>query len=144
MVTRGRETQDMGNTELTLLPPPERCVPHRTPSNGEGGWALWRPQGTRRQDRTGGLQGGARSGTHGGAGSSGYNGGSGSSGGHGGSGDSGGHGGTAAAPPTPVSSAGALLPPKKNFLGVNRGSIGHLGALWRRRHLGALWRRRHS
>ncbi len=51
MVTRGRETQDMGNTGLTLLPPPERCVPHRTPSNGEGGWALWRPPGTRRQDR---------------------------------------------------------------------------------------------
>ncbi len=64
MGTRGRETQDMGNTGLTLLPPPER-------SNGEGGWALWRPQGTRRQDRTGGFQGGARSGTHGGAGSSG-------------------------------------------------------------------------
>ncbi len=43
-----------GNTrhgEHRLLPPPERCVPHRTPSNGEGGWALWRPQGTWRQDR---------------------------------------------------------------------------------------------
>ncbi len=63
MGTRGGETRDMGNTGLTVLPPPERCVPHRIPSNGEGGWALWRPQGTRRQDRTGGLQGGARSGT---------------------------------------------------------------------------------
>ncbi len=41
----------MGNTGLTLLPPPERRVPHHTPSNGEGGWALWRPQGTRRQER---------------------------------------------------------------------------------------------
>ncbi len=82
MGTRGRETQDMGNTGLTLLPPP--------PSNGE---ALWRPQGTRRQNRTGGLQGGARSGTHGGAGSSGSHGGSRDSGGHGGSGSSGGHGG---------------------------------------------------
>ncbi len=51
MVTRGRETQDMGNTGLTLLPPPKRRIPRRTPSNGERGWALWRPQGTRRQDR---------------------------------------------------------------------------------------------
>ncbi len=93
MGTRGRETRDTENTGLTVLPPPERCVPHRTQSNGEGGWALWRPQGTRRQDRTGGLQGGAHSGTHGGAGSSGGHGGSGDSGGHGGSGDSGRHGG---------------------------------------------------
>ncbi len=31
------KTRDMGNTGLTVLPPPERCVPHRTPSNGEGG-----------------------------------------------------------------------------------------------------------
>ncbi len=62
--------------------------------NGEGGWVLWRPQGTRRQDRTGGLQGGARSGTHGGAGSSGGHGRSVSSGGHGGLGSSGGHGGS--------------------------------------------------
>ncbi len=46
MVTRGRETQDMGNTGLTLLPPPERCVPHRKPSNGEGGGG-----------RSGGLKG---------------------------------------------------------------------------------------
>ncbi len=37
MGTRGGETRDMGNTGLTVLPPPERCVPHRTPSNGEGG-----------------------------------------------------------------------------------------------------------
>ncbi len=41
--TRGGETRDKGNTGLTVLPPPERCVPHRIPSNGEGGWALWRP-----------------------------------------------------------------------------------------------------
>ncbi len=84
-----------GNTRhsLTLLPPPERCVPHRTPSNGEAGWALWRPQGARGQDRTGGLQGGARSGSHGGSGSLGGHGGSGDLGGHGGAGSSGGHGG---------------------------------------------------
>ncbi len=56
---------------------------------GGGGGALWRPQGTWRQDRTGGLKGGARSGTHGGAGSSGGHGGSGDLGGHSGSGDSG-------------------------------------------------------
>ncbi len=110
MGTRGSETQDMGNTGLTLLPPPEGFVPHRTPSNGEGGGALCRPQGTWRQDRTGGLQGGARSRTHGGAGSS---------GGHGGSGDSGGHGGTASKAvdpaPAPASPAGALLPPPKKI-----------------------------
>ncbi len=95
MGTRGGEKRDTENTGLTVLPPPERCVPR--------GWALWRPQGTRRQDRTGGLQGGARSGTHGGAGSSGGHGGSGDSGrhggaerlgSHGGSGESGGHGGS--------------------------------------------------
>ncbi len=45
MDMRGEETQDMGNTGLTLLPPPKRC----TPSGGGG--TLWRPQGTRRQDR---------------------------------------------------------------------------------------------
>ncbi len=56
------------------------------------------------------------------------------SGGHGGSGVSGGHGGSgvseAAAPapePRPASTAKALLPPKKNFLGESRGSIGHWG-----------------
>ncbi len=58
----------------------------------------------------------------------------------------GGHGGTAsetAAPaPTSVSSAGALLlPPPQNFLGENRGYIGHLGAHWRRGLLGALGKR---
>ncbi len=75
-------------------------------------------------DRTGGLQGGARSGSHGGSGGSGGHGGAGSSGGHGGAGSSGGHGGagslgghggtaseTAAPAPTSVSLAGALLPP---------------------------------
>ncbi len=56
--------------------------------------------------------------------------------------------------PTPASPSGALLPPpKKKFLGESRGSIGHLGALWKRGLLGALWkhgllgllwRRRHS
>ncbi len=51
MGKRGGETRDTERQSLTLLPPPEWCVPHRTPSNGEGGWALWRPQGTRRQDR---------------------------------------------------------------------------------------------
>ncbi len=139
MGTRGGETRDMGNTGLTVLPPPERCV--RTPSNGRGGWALWRPQGTRRQDRTGGLQGGARSGTHGGAGSSGGHGGAGSSGGHGGSGNSGGHGGsgslgghggtaseTAAPAPASVSLAGALLPPQK----ISMGKIGATSGTWGR------------
>ncbi len=155
MVTRGRETQDMGNTGLTLLPPPERWVPHRTPSNGEGGWVLWRPQGTRRQDRTGGLQGGARSGTHGELGSPwrirelgrpwwirGL-------------------GmpwldrlrGRGPSPRPGLRGWSPTSPPKKNFLGENRGSIGHLGALRRRGLLGALWklghlgvlgRRRHS
>ncbi len=37
MGTRGGETQDTERHSLTLLPPPKRCVPHRTPSNGEGG-----------------------------------------------------------------------------------------------------------
>ncbi len=43
MGTRGGETRDTGNTGLTVLPPPERCV--RTPSNGRGG------------GRSGGLKG---------------------------------------------------------------------------------------
>ncbi len=123
----------MGNTGLTLLPPPPEHTIQR-----EGGWALWRPQGTWRQDR--GLQGGARSGTHGGAGArrrwrvvraSGGHGGSGSSGSHGGLGDSGGHGGTASdglapAPARPLRLEPYYPPPKK-FLGESRGSIGHLG-----------------
>ncbi len=46
MGTRGGETRDMGNTGLTVLLPPERCVPHRIPSNGEGGGG-----------RSGGLKG---------------------------------------------------------------------------------------
>ncbi len=46
---------------LTLLPPPERCVSHRTPSNGEGGGRSGGLKG--HGDRTGGLQSGARSGT---------------------------------------------------------------------------------
>ncbi len=34
--------------------------------------------------------------------------------------------------------------PHQNFLGESRGSIRHLGALWKSGHLGALWKRRHS
>ncbi len=45
MGTRGGETRDTERQSLTLLPPPERRVPRRTPSNGEWGWA-----GNRRQD----------------------------------------------------------------------------------------------
>ncbi len=78
----GRETQDMGTQVWQLLPPPERCIPHRTPSNGEGGGCSGGLKG--HGDSTGGLQGCTCSGTHGGAGSSGGHGGSGSSGGHGG------------------------------------------------------------
>ncbi len=120
-----------------------------TPSNGEGGWALWSLKGRRTgQDRTGGLQGDARSGTHGGAGSSGGHGGAGSSGGHGGSGDSGGHGGSGnigrpwrdrlrgrGPSPHPASSAGALLPlQKKNSLG----KIGAQSGTWGAREARAL------
>ncbi len=55
-------------TDITHLPTPNRHVPHRTTSNGEGSG---RSGGlTGHGDRTGGLQGVARSGTHGGAGSS--------------------------------------------------------------------------
>ncbi len=79
---------------------------------------------------SGGHGGAGSSGGHGGAGSSGGHGGAGSSRGHGGAGSSRGHGGTTsettAPAPASVSSAGALLPPP-NFLGENRGSIGHLG-----------------
>ncbi len=63
---KGVETQGKGRQSLTLPPPSNRRVPRRTTSKGEGGWALWRPQGP--GDRTGDLQGGARSGTHGGSG----------------------------------------------------------------------------
>ncbi len=56
-----------GGTGLTLLPPPKRHIPRRATSNGEGGGCSGGLKGHR--DRTGGLQGGARSGTHGGAGS---------------------------------------------------------------------------
>ncbi len=78
---------------------------------------------------SGGHGGSGSSGGHGGAGSSGGHGGAGSSGGHGGAGSSGGHGGaaseTVAPAPTSVSSVGALLPPPQNFLGGNKGSLGH-------------------
>ncbi len=53
MGTRGRETQDMG-TQVWHYPPPNRLIPCRTTSNGEGPWVLWTwkgPQGTWRQDR---------------------------------------------------------------------------------------------
>ncbi len=50
MGTRG-ETQETERESLTLPPPSNRRVPRRMTSKGEGGWALWRPQGTRRQDR---------------------------------------------------------------------------------------------
>ncbi len=136
MGTRGGETQDMGNTGLTLLPPPERCVPHRTPSNG-GGWALWRPQGTRRKDRrppgrrpfrdprrSGELRRPWRVSELGrpwrvrlrGRGPS-------------------PHPGLYGWSPT--------TPPPPNFLGESRGSRGHLGALGKRGHLGALGKRGH-
>ncbi len=42
----GRETQGRGRQTVTLPPPPNRRVPRRITSKGEGGWALWRPQGT--------------------------------------------------------------------------------------------------
>ncbi len=45
MGTRGGESQDMGNTGLTSLPPPEWCVPHRTHPTERGG------------GRSGGLKG---------------------------------------------------------------------------------------
>ncbi len=51
MGTRGRETQDMGTQVWHNPPPPNRHVPRHTTSNGEGGWALWRPQGTWSLDR---------------------------------------------------------------------------------------------
>ncbi len=138
MGTRGGETQDTERQSLTLLPPPERCVPHRTLSNGEGGWAPGGLHGT--GGRYTGLQSSARSGSHGGSGDSGGHGGSGDSGGHGGSGslgghggsgDSGGHGGTTsetAAPAPPRSRRPEpYYPPPPNFLGEIRGYIGHLG-----------------
>ncbi len=130
---------------LTLLPPPERCVSHRTPSNGEGGGRSGGLKG--HGDRTGGLQSGARSGTQGGVGSSGGHGGSGDSGdhgvaerlgGHGGSGNSGRHGGaerlgghggsedtgshggsgdSVALALGLATQAMAIWPPKKKFLG---------------------------
>ncbi len=61
--------QRQRKTKSDITPPSNRRVPRRTTSKGEGGWALWRPQGP--GDRTGDLQGGARSGTHGGSGDSG-------------------------------------------------------------------------
>ncbi len=39
------------SSDIIPPPPPNRRIPRCTTSNGEGGWALWRPQGTWRQDR---------------------------------------------------------------------------------------------
>ncbi len=81
---KGEETKAEEDKLWHYPPPPlpigaSRAVWHRKGRGGgrSGGLKVL-------GDRTGGLQGGARSGTHGG---------SGDSGGHGGSGDSGGHGG---------------------------------------------------
>ncbi len=161
MGTRVGETRDMGNTALTVLPPPERCVPHRTPSNGEGGGALEasrdtetgqdrRPPGRRpfrdpRRSRELGRPWPIREAM---AVQSAW--------------------AAMADPGTPVAMADRGTPaamagppprprpqppprslrqepyyPPKNFLGENRGSIGHLGALGRCGHLRALVRRGH-
>ncbi len=39
------------SSDIIPPPPPNRRIPRCTTSMGEGGWALWRPQGTWRQDR---------------------------------------------------------------------------------------------
>ncbi len=159
MVTRGRETQDMGNTGLTLLPPPytiqrggrsgglkghgdrtgkeaSRAAPIPGPTAEQGARAAMADPGTREAMADPGARAamaeqGARAAMV--------------------------DPGTREAMADPgawaASSAGALLPPQKKFLGENRGSIGHLGALGKRRllgalgkceHLGALWRHGHS
>ncbi len=127
MGTRGGETRDTENTGLTVLPPPERCVPHRTPSNGEGGMGALealrdtetgqdrRPPGRRlfrdpRRSRELGRPWRDRLRDHG------------------------------PSPHLGLFSRSPTTPPK-NFLGENRGSIGHLGAYWRRGLLGSLGRR---
>ncbi len=45
-----RQRQRKTNCDITPLPS-NRHVPRRMTSKGEGGWALWRPQGSRRPDR---------------------------------------------------------------------------------------------
>ncbi len=137
------------------ITPPSRTV-RDTIQRGGGVGALEASRDTETgQDRR--PPGGARSGTHGGAGSS---------GGHGGSGareatanrgaraamaEQGIQEAMAGPPPRPRPQAPApspqlelYNPPPKKFLGESRGSIRHLGALWRHGHLGALWRRMHS
>ncbi len=43
----GEQNKTQDRTQVWhLLPPPGRRVPRHTTSNGEGRWALWRPQGT--------------------------------------------------------------------------------------------------
>ncbi len=78
------------------------------------------------------------SGRHGGSLVSGGHGGTGVSGGHGMSGSSGDHGGSGDSGPLrePLRLEPYYPPPKKNFLGESRGSIGHLRVLWRCGHLG--------
>ncbi len=44
-----RQRQRKTNCDIT--PPSNRRIPRRMTSKGEGGWALWRPQGSRRPDR---------------------------------------------------------------------------------------------
>ncbi len=108
---------------VTVPPPPGRHDPRRNSNTGKGGWAPWRPQGL--GDRTGGLQGGARSGTHGGSGESGGHGGSGDSGGHGGAGNlalifSGGQGGSGSSVALalgPATQAEDIWPPPKKIIG---------------------------
>ncbi len=114
MGTIGRETQDTGRQDWHCSPLPNgvsRTVHHPMGSGGGRSGCL-KGHG----DRTGVLQGGARSGTHGGVGSSGGQGGSRSSGSHGEAGSSGGHGGSRdslARPHRPW----LYSPPKKNYWG---------------------------
>ncbi len=51
--TQEAGTHDTHDRGLTLLPPPERRVPRRNSSTGEGGWALWRPLRTNTDRNTG-------------------------------------------------------------------------------------------
>ncbi len=130
----GMETQDTGDTGLTLLHPSQRHVERHETSNGRGGGCR-RSGGLKGHgDRTGGLQGGARSGTHGGSGSLGS---------HGRSGDSGGHGEfvSEAVAPVPAITAGALLHPPKISLGEVEARSGTRVELWKCGLLWVLWKR---
>ncbi len=118
MGTIGRETQDTGRQDWHYSPLPNgvsRTVHHPTGSGGGCSGGL-----KEHGDRTGVLQGGARSGTHGEVGSS---------GGQGGSRDS------LARPHRPW----LYSPPQKKIIG----EIRLLGALWKRRLLGAQLRSGH-